>query len=169
MTETTIKYLIINTVILIFWQLTVLLFSKNIDIGFFDPSKKIYSQKNWEHSGKFYTAVLHINIWKDRLPQYIGKGGFSKKRLNKYNKLSYEYINKFIYETCRAEWYHTFCLFGCVLFLLINPTLTYKLLFFFLSIIINVPFILIQRYNRIRLNKLVKKHRNKSKNKISNL
>lgn len=169
MTETTIKYLIINTVLLMFWQFAILLFSKNINISFFDPAKKIYSQKNWEHNGKFYTSILHINLWKDHLPQHIGKDGFSKKILNKYNNLSYEYINEFIHETCRAEWYHKCCLSGCILFLLINPIFTYKLLFFFLTIIINLPFILIQRYNRIRLNKLGIRYSNKSKNKISNV
>lgn len=163
MTESTIKYLLINTVLLIFWQLIILLFSKNIDINYFNPEKKMYSQKNWEHNGKFYTTILHIKLWKDSLPQYVGKNGFSKKNLNKYTDLSHEYINEFIHETCRAEWYHTFCLSGCIIFLLINKTFVCKLLFSSLSIAINLPFILIQRYNRIRLNRLNTKHYNKFK------
>ncbi|MDR1627965.1 MAG: hypothetical protein LBR79_04255 [Oscillospiraceae bacterium] len=168
MIEINIKYLTINMIFLAVWQFTIFLFSKNINISFFDPTKKIYSQKNWEHNGKFYTAVLRINMWKDYLPQHIGKNGFSKKNLNKYSGLSHEYINEFIYETCRAEWYHTICLFGYMLFLLMNLVFVYKLLFFAINIVINLPFILIQRYNRIRLNKLNMRYHNKFQNRAPN-
>lgn len=132
----------------------IFLFSVNIDKKFLDPNRYMFKEKSWENGGKFYTDILHIKKWKDSLPQHIGKNGFSKRRLIKISNMSPDYIHQFIFETCRAEWNHLMCCLFILISFLIN-SLGYAILFSFVSVITNLPFIFIQRYNRIRLNKLL--------------
>lgn len=118
--------------------------------SFFDPAKKMYLPHAWEHNGRFYSDVLKINRWKDLLPQHIGKDGFSKDHLD---DVSLDYLDEFIMETCRAEWNHTAnCLFAVVLIALNG--LAMALVLTFLLLLGNLPFALIQRYNRFRLQRL---------------
>ena len=95
--------------------------------------------------------------WKDKLPDgtVIAKRGFDKSRLGKTDSAA---LKKFIIETQRAELTH---------WLLIPPAF----LFFcgiqdgrvghgFYALLVNVPFIMIQRYNRPRLERaLIRKIR----------
>lgn len=92
--------------------------------------------------------------WKDKLPEWGKVWNFEKKNLNK--ELSLKYVDKFILETYYAEIGHLgMAIFGfaCIL---VNPT-DYALMAFICSIInliIQIPFCIIQRYNRPRLVRL---------------
>lgn len=144
-----------NLVLMIFWHLIVLILSIYLNSSIFDPCKKIYQPRKWEKGGAFYIKVLKIKKWKDKLPQYVSKNGFSKRSLS--GKLSPQYIDKFITETCRAEWNH---LMGCMYALIslgINSG-RYAIIFSVLPIALNLPFLFIQRFNRIRLYKLSKRN-----------
>ncbi len=118
----------------------------------FSPDLKMFRPHKWEKDGKFYADILKINKWKDCLPQHIGKDGFSKDHLD---DISLDYIDEFIMETCRGEWNHTMnCIFFIVLLIINNFTMG-----FLLSICLligNLPFVFIQRYNRLRLQRLRK-------------
>lgn len=144
--------LIINLLLGTVWHYIVFFVCISVNTKLFDPKRKMYLPHKWENNGKFYNDVFKINRWKDSLPQHIGKDGFSKDHID---DLSIEYIDEFIMETCRGEWNHIMnCLFTVVLFL-INNFLT-ALVFTALLLIGNMPFALIQRYNRFRLQKLRK-------------
>ena len=146
--------------IIIFWHLIVLFASRNIKCkSFFSPQKFIYIPKKWEENGNFYVKKLKIKKWKDKLPQYVAKNGFSKKNLRSLTKLSPEYIERFILETCIAEWNHVMCCMYFIVSFIINSSFYYGIIFSLIPIVANVPFVFIQRYNRIRLLKL--KHRSK--------
>lgn len=151
-----IDTIISNCILIFLWHSVVLIVTKNINIAFFNPQKYLYREKKWEKGGTFYIKYLKIKKWKDYIPQYVGKDGFSKRNLIKNSKISLEYINQFIYETCRAEWNHLVC---CILSFssYIFNTNIYNFIFLLLPITINLPCLFIQRYNRIRLNKLVLK------------
>lgn len=143
-----------NIFLIIIWDLLIFLLCIKLDKKFFSPDRRLFQIRKWERDGQFYTNVLHIKKWKDLLPQHIGKNGFSKRNLTKFSKLSTSYIQEFIFETCRAEWNHTMCCLFPLVSFSIN-TFNYALTFSFVSIITNLPFIFIQRYNRIRLKKLL--------------
>lgn len=96
--------------------------------------------------------------WKDRLPQF--NNDFDKRRLRK--KLSAEYLEEFIFNTCRAEVIHTgIALLGylSLLFCLMCEDPAGNLpLFAVIATVVgscNLPFSMIQRYNRSRLEKLL--------------
>lgn len=144
--------LIVNILLAVIWHLSSFIFCVSVDTKFFDPEKRMYQPKSWERGGRFYCDALHIQKWKDLMPQHIGKDGFSKDHLD---AVSVEYLDEFIMETCRAEWNHTINCLMCILLLLINRLLTAV----FLSLLLfmgNLPFVMIQRYNRFRLQKLRK-------------
>lgn len=149
-----IQTIITNIFLIIIWNIMVLFLSIKLDKKTFDPCRNIFNEKKWEKKGQFYSKVLHIKKWKDILPQHIGKDGFSKQHLAKLSQLSTEYIQEFIFETCRAEWNHVMCCLFPLISFLVNE-INYALIFSFVSIITNLPFICIQRYNRIRLKKLL--------------
>lgn len=113
-----------------------------------------FAPKQWEHNGRFYRDKLKINVWKDYIPQYVSKDGFSKESLEK--ELSLSYVDQFLTETCRGEWYHTANLIGIPFFLIVNP-LPYSLLFSLVLFVVHGTCTIIQRYNRFRLLILRKK------------
>lgn len=150
----------INLLYILLWHLICFILCISIKTSFFDENKRFYKIFDFEKDGRIYTDKLKIKKWKDLLPQYIGKKGFSKRHIT---SVSEEYIDYFIMETCRGEWDHRMnCLYFIISFI-INPFFV-GLFFSFSVILINLPFIIIQRYNRCRLQK-VRQHLNKkSKN-----
>ena len=119
-----------------------------------DYRRHRYASKRWEHDGRFYRDKLKINAWKDYIPQYVSKDGFSKETLEKNPTVPY--VDEFLAETCRGEWYHTSNLVGIVFFVTVNPLL-YSLLFSFVLVVVHGTCTVIQRYNRFRLLILRKK------------
>ncbi len=143
-----------NLLLMIFWHLIVLILSMNLNPAFFNPKRGIYQERKWERGGAFYTSVLKIKKWKDKVPQFVSKNGFSKRSLK--GKIDKQYVEKFIFETCRAEWNH---MMGCMYFIIsfcVNSQ-PYAIIFSLISIAGNLPFLCIQRFNRIRLSRLMKR------------
>ena len=148
--QTFLNAMVINILIAAVWHFSTFIFCVSVDTSFFDPEKKMYLPKKWERGGKFYSDVLKINRWKDMLPQHIGKNGFSKDHLD---DVSIEYLDEFIMETCRGEWNHSMnCMLSVVIVIINTPVMGISLSF--LVFLGNLPFALIQRYNRFRLQRL---------------
>lgn len=150
----------VNTVFILIWHVLVWIFCVWANASFFDPEKPIYKIHKWETENDFYNRKLKIKRWKDKLPQYIAKNGFSKKQMKNLSEMSPKYIKSFIVETCRAEWDHLACCAYSLISFIINP-LFYAVLFSVIVVLCNIPFIAIQRYNRLRLLRLYKKRSSK--------
>lgn len=105
-------------------------------------------QRSFEDGGRWYRRNWRINRWKDRLPEAGGlfDGGVSKSRIPGPADGG---LPLFIRETRRAELAHWWALACGPLFMLWNPPLPAALLMGY-GIIVNLPFIGIQRYNRFR-------------------
>ncbi len=144
------EVILINFILMIFWHLLVLTVCRILPNSFFDSSHFMYKARDWERSGQFYVKRLKIKKWKDRLPQYVAKGGFSKRNLKLFEETDKKYIERFIMETCRGEWNHFVCSCYFVISFLINTWL-YAIIFSLIPIVANLPFLIIQRYNRLRL------------------
>lgn len=137
-----------NVMLITVWHCVVFFACVKLPKQTFDPAKSRYLGFPWEQNGRWYRTHLKIQLWKDSVPQYIGKDGFSKKHLT---KVSPEYLDEFMLETCRGEWMHLnncVCIVAVVLF---NPSWVLALIFSGLILLGNVPFVCIQRYNRFRL------------------
>lgn len=100
-----------------------------------------------------YRQVLHVRLWKDRLPDAAGwfSGGFAKRSLAVTHP---DYLERFIRETWRGELCH-WCAFAFLpLFFIWNPWWG-DLVCLAYVIAANLPCVIVQRHNRLRLRKLL--------------
>lgn len=108
---------------------------------------------SWEADGRFYERMLRIKRWKDHLPDgsaWIG-GGFAKANLASRDRA---YLERFHRETWRGELCHWFAIGFTPLFFLWNPWWA-DLVMVAYALAANLPCILAQRYNRVRIHRLL--------------
>lgn len=112
-------------------------------------------QRRFESDGHWYRHRLRIHRWKDRVPEAgaLFDGGVSKRELPARDA---EGLQVFVRETRRAELAHWWALWCSPLFLLWNPPLAATLLVSY-GVLVNLPFIAIQRYNRFRTQALLER------------
>jgi glycosyl-4,4'-diaponeurosporenoate acyltransferase len=111
------------------------------------------ASRAWEQGGRFFERAFGIKHWKHLLPdaaRWFG-GGFAKGELADTNP---GYLRRFIQETWRGELCHWVAL-GCApVFVLWNPWWA-DLVMAGYALGANLPCILAQRYNRLRLRRLL--------------
>lgn len=123
----------------------------------FDCNKKIFVVNKKER--KIYEK-LKIKSWKDKVPEMGQLCNFKK---NKIASLDTNYLNKFLTETCYAEIVHYGMLIigVCIFFVYsIENSFNIALPLFLINAILQIPPIMIQRYNRPKLiNVLIREQR----------
>ena len=109
--------------------------------------------KRWECDGRFYQNFFAIKSWKDKLPDAASwfHGGFPKANLR---AVSPEFLARFLRETWRGELVHWLALLAVPLFCVWNPWWA-VLVNTIYAVSANAPCILVQRYNRARLLRLL--------------
>ncbi len=109
--------------------------------------------RGWEDGGRWYRRRLLIHRWKDRLPEAgdLFRGGLSKRRIPAYDVAG---LALFARETRRAELAHWWAMACGPVFVLWNPPLAATLLITY-GVLVNLPFVLIQRHNRFRIERLL--------------
>ncbi len=116
---------------------------------------RILRTRSWELEGTLYQRLFRVKKWKSLLPSggTIFPGGFSLKRVESLDRA---YLKRWVIESYRAEVAHWTALFPVVLFLLWNPPLGWAINVLY-ALIVNVPCIIVQRYNRPRLLNIVER------------
>jgi glycosyl-4,4'-diaponeurosporenoate acyltransferase len=111
--------------------------------------------RRFEANGQWYRRRLRITRWKDRVPDAgdLFRGGVSKRQLPSYNLAG---LRLFVRETRRAELAHWWAMACGPLFVFWNPPLAFALLVGY-GVVVNLPLILIQRYNRFRSHALLER------------
>ncbi|MEJ5253956.1 MAG: hypothetical protein WHS89_01280 [Acidimicrobiales bacterium] len=111
--------------------------------------------RRFECDGRWYERQLHIKRWKDRLPEAgdFFAGGFSKRSLPSSDPAV---LRRFVAETRRAELTHWALLALGPVFFLWNPWWL-ALAMVLYAIVANVPCLLVQRYNRARLERVLRR------------
>jgi glycosyl-4,4'-diaponeurosporenoate acyltransferase len=139
---------------LIFSVLITVIFSF-LPSNFFEKDRRLFRVKNWEHNGMIYQTLFKIKKWKSRLPELNlpTPQRFKKKKLES-ECLSVLQTRRFIAETRRSEFCHIVIICASFIFF-ITEGLLMGLTIALVAIILNVPFIMIQRFNRPRLIKVV--------------
>lgn len=135
------------------WNLVIFFICQRLPGSLLDPARSRFQARAWERDGHWYRDNLKIQNWKDRLPQHVDKGGFSKQH---FRGDSVEYLDQFILETCRGEWMHTKSMVSAVVLLLMDPPVIGLLVSLYV-LLANLPFAIVQRYNRFRLLALKKR------------
>lgn len=123
---------------------------------FFEPTRFFWRSHAFERGGSIYERVFHIRSWKHLLPDGGGvwkKRSYKKKSLTDYSEQN---LKRFLIETSRGELVHwlgivPFWVFG----LFAPPAVIWIMLCY--ALIVNMPCIIAQRYNRPRVYALYQK------------
>ena len=108
--------------------------------------------RRFERAGRFYERRLHVARWKDRVPDAGSfSGGASKRRLPDTEGRG---IERFELETRRSELAHWLPIAAVPLFAIWNPLVGVAVNAGF-AVAVNAPFIAIQRYNRLRVQRVL--------------
>ena len=145
---TTMRNIIYDTVYGGICSLVVLIVGLVLPRRWFNPDNKLFAERKWENGGRIYNR-LHISKWKSKLPdmsKYIKS--MIAKRL--YGKETTDDIRKLIAETCVAEAAHLVLMAMSLGMIAIWQDIG-GVICCFCYAIGNLPYIIIQRYNRPRL------------------
>ena len=122
--------------------------------NWFDSRAFPYAPFSFEQGGKIYDK-LHIKKWQNRLPDMSRILPFLMPPKRMTTKMDADTLRRMLQETCVAEFIHWLLFvagFGLCRFLPHPWGLIVSILYNLLG---NLPFILIQRYNRPRLQRLL--------------
>lgn len=116
---------------------------------FYLPNKEV--GKN----GAIYERLTKVHKWKKFLPDgaSIGKTGFRKKHMTSFSR---EYLERYLLESCRAELTHWLAILPFWVFGLFAPPRVVAYMFIY-ALVVNIPCIIAQRYNRPRMVRMLKK------------
>ncbi len=133
-------------------QLLVALSINKLDDKYFNPDNFWLKTRKGELT--FYRDVLKIKKWKHYLPDgaRASKKGFRKKNLSSFQT---DYLETFIFETGKAEIMHWLQIVPFFIFGLWSPPFVVWIMLAY-ALIVNLPCIITQRYNRPRLVKIYK-------------
>ena len=143
--------LFVFVVVSVIWTLV----PQKLPVRTYDYTRWLYRVRNWEHGGEIYERIFRVKSWKSKLPDI---GDFFKWRFSKRHFISAgsSYARTFLMESCKAEFAHWMIILSSPIFLLLGGAVAF-VEFFFLSAVINLPYIIIQRYNRPRIIRLLDK------------
>jgi glycosyl-4,4'-diaponeurosporenoate acyltransferase len=118
--------------------------------------KSLYSSRNWllrerrwERKGEVYQQWLKVKHWKKFLPELSDfvKTVFPKKEIRDFSR---EYLDKYLFESCKSEITHWCIILSSLLFFL-WAEFEQTGIMIIIAIVLNLPYIIIQRYNRPRI------------------
>jgi glycosyl-4,4'-diaponeurosporenoate acyltransferase len=144
--------IVINIIVWLVINLGVGMSTARMQLNSFNPQSWLYRQRIWERGGKIYKARLKVKKWKRLMPAVaaVVKVGFRKKHLGNADAA---YVRRFILETCRAEFTHWVIFLFSLIFFLWNDWWI-GLIMVAYGLATNMPCIAIQRYNRMRLERI---------------
>lgn len=149
------KLLILNVVLwgFIHYFVSYIFLNLNNRLYFNGPLRlKTYT---FEKKGTLWNTLFRVRKWKDKVPEggRIFPGSYNKSELQDKNPAA---LKSFITEINRAEITHWMIIFSLPLIFTFNPRWTY-ILHGSYALLSNIPFIIIQRYNRPRFERLYKR------------
>jgi glycosyl-4,4'-diaponeurosporenoate acyltransferase len=145
--------LLIDIVAWFFFHVLTALVALKIPNRHFAKEHGFYRTRSWERDGRFWQDAFGVRRWKKQLPDgasIMGRG-FVKKRM-----LSQEadWLGKYIMESRRAELTHILAMIPALFFFLWNPWPA-GLLMILYAILVNMPCLIAQRYNRPRFQRVL--------------
>ncbi len=148
-----------------FFHLFISWIARLLPDDFFERHAEWFQTKRWEQDGFLWQRLFRVRSWKNKLPDgtQIIKKGFDKRHLL---SVDHQGLSKFIIETQRAELTHWLLIPPALLFFIWNPLWAGWMMIVY-ALLVNVPFILIQRFNRPRLERLRKKASRLQSSKIT--
>jgi glycosyl-4,4'-diaponeurosporenoate acyltransferase len=128
-----------------------------LPLRLFARDRMPWRERGWERGGDLYVHRFRIKRWKRFLPEAGGwfAGGFDKKQLRAVND---GYLERYAAETRRAETGHVLAAAMAPLFFLWNPYPVGVVMLVY-GVVANLPCVLAQRYNRLRILRVLARRR----------
>jgi glycosyl-4,4'-diaponeurosporenoate acyltransferase len=140
-------------------QVGAALICLNLPNRFYSPDSFFSRAHRFENGGRIYDRIFRVSRWKHLLPDggmVWKKRGFKKKKLDSFSE---ESLNRFLVESARGELTHWLAIFPFWVFWLFTPPVVPWIMLVY-SLLVNVPCIIAQRYNRPRVQRiLIRKHK----------
>ncbi|MFX3617299.1 MAG: glycosyl-4,4'-diaponeurosporenoate acyltransferase [Sporolactobacillus sp.] len=135
--------------VFIFISLINTIISIKLPLSIFHCNSWPFRERSWEKGGHIYQYWFKVKRWKNVLPELSDYLSFlfSKKQMK---QSSPDYLCRFALETCRAELAHWCIILSSLLYMQWKHT-GVSVLIFFIAVACNLPYIIIQRYNRPRI------------------
>ena len=135
-------------------QVAAALISLYLPDRYFSPDSYFFRAHHFEKEGRIYDSIFRVSHWKHLLPDggaILKKRGFKKKKLEGHSK---EYLDRFLVESARGELTHWLAIIPFWVFGFFTPprVMWYMLVY---ALLVNLPCIIAQRYNRPRIKKLL--------------
>lgn len=150
---TTLQTILINAFAWAAIQVLAGLAMARVPLNNFNRDAWIFRIRQWE-SDRIYERGLKIKKWKHLLPDgaRVSRNGFRKHTLAGWDP---EYLDRFARETLRAESTHWIAIPPFVFFFVVNiPSVAIWMPLY--AFAVNAPCIAVQRYNRMRINRILK-------------
>jgi len=126
--------------------------STRIPLSRLDPLARLYRTREWERDGEIYQDVLHVRRWKDLVPSgAVLYGTYSVKHIHGSSRPDLE---RWLKESCRAEICHWLMIPPGLLFFFWNDLFIATAMVVY-AVLNNVLPIVLQRYNRPRVLRLL--------------
>ncbi|MBJ6360044.1 glycosyl-4,4'-diaponeurosporenoate acyltransferase [Paenibacillus sp. MAHUQ-46] len=140
---------LIDIVAWAFFHVIISVFCLNLPRAFFLKDSVWFKIFVWEKSGELWQRLFLVKKWKERLIDgtLILKKGYGKKKLH---GTSISDLKVFAAETKRAELTHWLSIVPAPLFFIWNPLWAGWVMVLY-AWMFNLPFIIVQRYNRGRI------------------
>ena len=116
----------------------------------------IFRSRNFEKEGELYENYFKVRRWKHLLPDggtILKKHAFRKKKLDSFSK---DHLNRFLIESARGELTHWLAIIPFWVFGFFAPAQVILYMFIY-ALLVNLPCIIAQRYNRPRVQRLLRK------------
>lgn len=144
---------LLDAVVWLLLHLVISIVIQRIPVYWFVRNDWLFRQFDWEQEGRIWQQLFKVKKWKGYIPDgtLFIRNGYDKRMLHGRDRTS---LSLFLLESRRAEFVHWLTIVPSVLFFLWNPiwaawiNVGYAVLF-------NIPLIIIQRFNRPRLERLI--------------
>lgn len=146
----------VNLFIFILFSIVMTLIAEKMPTKIYYYKKWLYRERQWEDGGHIYERIFGVKSWKAKLPDISDfmKWRFNKKHFAKNNN---NYLFAFLTESCKAEFTHWMIIMSTLIFKFWNNWSS-VLLIMSIAMLLNLPYIIIQRYNRPRLKRLLRRN-----------
>lgn len=140
-----LKVFLHNILVLIFLSAVCTIMSTKVPEKFLNYKKWLFRERIWENHGAIYQRLFRVKLWKKFVPELNDfiKSVFPKKKIMEYSN---EYLNRYLVESCRSELAHWSIVLCTLVFSFLDGNMT-----FIIALALNLPYIIIQRYNRPRV------------------
>ncbi len=153
--KSVLEPVLLNIAAWAFFHVLIALLCFAIPLAFFVKPYSWFRIWGWERQGELWSRWFLVKGWKGRLldGSLILKRGYAKRTLP---GTSLEDLGIFAAETKRAELTHWLSILPAPLFFLWNPAWAGWVMVLY-AVLFNLPFIVAQRYNRARIERILKR------------